>query len=51
MRLISTHLALGIIADADQVNVGRAVYLSAAQEERIDATLGGPVEKLKEQDN
>ena len=36
----------GIAADTGQVDVGLAVYLCAAEKERVDASLGGAVEQF-----
>ena len=45
-RAGEADLALRVVADADEIDVGPAVDLRAAEEEGIDASLGGAVEQL-----
>ena len=43
-RACEAHVAAGVRAGADEVDVGAPVDLDAAQEEGVDAALGSAVE-------
>ena len=45
-RTGEADLALGIVADAHQVDVAGPIDLAAAEEEGIDAALGGAIEEF-----
>src|SRR5262245_36774437 len=45
-RAWKAHRRMRVVADADEVDVARAVDLSAREEEHVDAALAGGVEQL-----